>query len=284
MFQLGEGSFGNSGYNTITLEGLRVIASVSLAILPQAGLCSLRIYGMTLSQINQLSVAGLLWQNRKNQVLVQAGDTQSGMSTIFAGNVIEAYPEFRDLPNAAFVVNAVVAQDVRMQPVKPNSYPGTADAAEVLGSMAKQAGLGFENNGVNVKLASPYFPGTLFTQIMSCIRAANIFGYIDQTKNILAIWPKTGSRSGSSGNMTISAANGMIGYPEFQKNMIFIRTIFDPTIKNAPGQTVKVTVESQLAAANGSWVLKSIDYALASQIPDGPWEMIIRAVPAGQSQ
>lgn len=65
-FQLGTGSFGGSGYNQIGLKGLRVIAQIDNAGHPTPGATALiRIFGMTFSQMNELSVAGLVWNNRR---------------------------------------------------------------------------------------------------------------------------------------------------------------------------------------------------------------------------
>src|SRR5258706_8747073 len=85
-FQLGTGSFGAGTADTITVKDLRVVAQITNAILPMPGSLVLQIWGMTLSQMNQLSVAGLQYLNRNNQVKVDAGDI-SGMTTVFNGQI-----------------------------------------------------------------------------------------------------------------------------------------------------------------------------------------------------
>ncbi len=278
-FQLGKGSFGDSGSDQLTFTGLRVAVQVQLASLPTTGAALIRVYGMTLSQMNQLSKAGLVWKGREDKVQVSAGDDVSGMSVIFNGLIIEAYPDMTESPNSAFSIFATPTQIIQLKPVPPSTFPGSVKAADVLEKMAKAAGLGFENNGVDVVLASPYFPGTMWQQMNSAKRAANIDATVDNVKNVLAIWPKTSSRSG--GTITISPDTGMIGYPTFEQTRVKVRTVFDPSIR-VTGTGTKVKIESQQDAARGEFTITTINYNLASETPGGPWEMALDCSPAGQ--
>src|SRR4051812_13505817 len=97
-FQLGKGDFGGSGFNTLTLAGLRVEAQIQKVVAPATGQAFMRIYGLTLDHMNQLSRAGLVYQARENnRVRVDAGDTKSGMTTIFNGIIVEAYPDMKQM-------------------------------------------------------------------------------------------------------------------------------------------------------------------------------------------
>jgi hypothetical protein len=280
-FEFGEGSFGGGGQSALTLAGLRVLVQVELANLPSTGMAQIRVYGMTRSHMNQLSKAGLVWEDRKNNVRVEAGDAKSGMATVFYGNIFEAYPEMTEAPNSAFVIIATPASDLQLKPVKPVAFPGATDAATALTSILQGSGSGLtlENNGVNVKLASPYFAGTAWSQILRCIRAADCFAHLDRPKGVLAIWPKKGSRSG--GSPVISAETGMIGYPSYQQTQVIVRTLFDPSIKSN-GVGNEIQIKSIFDAANGKFSIIHITYNLASQLPNGPWEMVITANPLGK--
>ena len=111
------------------------------------------------------------------------------------------------------MIIGIVGRTIAMKPVPPTTYPGPADAAKIMGSMARACGLAFENNAVSVQLASPYFAGTLMRQMAACAKAANIYAHIDGASNTLAIWPKTGNRGGAV--PVISPSTGMIGYPQY---------------------------------------------------------------------
>ena len=188
--------------------------------------------------------------------------------------MIEAYPDFTASPEAAFVISATTTGDLQLKPIKPGTFPGTVDVATIMGQMAQQAGLKLENGGVDVKLSNPYFPGTIIQQIYTCARAANIYAYIDRVAGTLVIIPKNGTRGGTV--PVVSPATGMIGYPVFQRNLLVSRTLFDPTIKTL-GQ---IQIQSQLTPANGLWNVIQLDYNIASQMVDGPWEQTMTCVSA----
>ncbi|HZK89495.1 MAG TPA: hypothetical protein VFC56_05040 [Stellaceae bacterium] len=274
-FQLGKGDFGGSGADTLTIAGLRVVVHVELVLLPGTGVGIIRVYGMTLNHMNALTQAGLVYAARKNYVAVQAGDAQSGMTTVFNGVIVEAYPDMREMPNTAFFIRASPSQVIQLKPVPPVSFSGATPVPTALTSILNGTGFTLENGGVNTILASPYFPGAAWSQILSCVRAANCFAHLDPVKKVLAIWPKDGSRSG--GTPEIGPDTGMIGYPEFQARQIHVRARFDPAIRSSVGQKIKIN--SQLKAASGEFVVNYLTYDLASQMPDGPWDMTIEATP-----
>lgn len=276
-FQLGEGSFGASGMTQLSLKGLRVAVQIENAAAPSTNPATIRVYGLSLDQLNELSQAGLAWRVRRNLVFVSAGDAKAGMSKIFQGTIIEAYPDFTEAPNSSLSIFATFASGIQLKPVPPSSYPASAKASEIMSELAQKAGLSFENNGVDAVMASPYLPGTVWQQMESVARAGNFFYGVDSASNILAIWPKNGNRSGQIS--VISPENGMIGYPTFQNRQISIRTLFDPHLSPRSAGS-QIQVNSQLKAANGKWNIIKIDYNLTSQMPNGPWEMMIHATPA----
>jgi hypothetical protein len=190
--QLGTGSFGDIGSNKlVTPLSLRMECKISQAHLPTAGRMTLRIFGLTLSQINTLTRSGLqFYLNRNNKIAMQAGDPTSGLSTIFNGNIFESYPDFESQPEASFIIVAIdqgPLGTIQLQPVPPVSFPGAVPVANALQQILRPAGLTLENNGVTAVLQSPYFAGTVWQQAQEAIKAANCFGYLDSIKKVLAI-------------------------------------------------------------------------------------------------
>lgn len=277
-FQLGTGNFGTSTPTTFTFRGLRVICHVEGVVFPQMGsTLTMKVYGLSLDHMNALSYAGLLFDTRQNAVLVEAGDATLGLSTVFNGQVVEAYPSLDTANDAHFYVYAQLGAIARLKPVAPSSYPGSVPAATAMQSMAKLAGFNFQNNGVTAVLQSPYFPGTAWQQIQSAVRAANCFAFVDGPTNTLIIWPKT-SATPPAATVLISPQTGMIGYPKFQKRTIIVRTLFNPQIAFRPSLTVMI--QSQLTAANNAKLtINKVDHDLASQMPDGPWETTVEGSP-----
>lgn len=268
-FQLGKGSFGGSGYNQVNLKGLRVLAQIDNAGLPTPGATALiRIFGMTLSQMNELSVAGLLWNNRDNLIRLEAGDAESGMSEVFNGKILESYPDFNQ-PEAAFVVRAIPGATLQIKPVQPSTFEGSTDGIQALESIVKLGGLTLENNGVSGKLVNPYFPGTMWEQLLRCTRALDCYACYDYLSGKIAIWPKNKARNGDI--REISPETGMINYPQFQNVQVKVRTLPDFSIKFG----TKFRVKSGLTAADGEWNITHITFDIASEMPEGPWEMAL---------
>jgi hypothetical protein len=271
-FKLGKGQFGETGADTVTLQGLRVIFESEWSNLDSQPKALIRIYGMTLSQMNKLTVAGNAYTVRQDKVQVDAGDVGGNMITVFVGTIIEAYPDFREAPNAAFMVTAISGGELNLKPVQPVTFSGPTPFATAMQKILQPSGLTHEDNGVNAVLQSPYFPGSTMAQVSRALRAANCFGVLDTMSNTVATWPKNGSRGGDAA--VISPATGMIGYPEFQRARIRLRNRFDGTL-HPPG--TKIQVESQLDAARGNWTVINEDLALSSEQPGGPWEVGITA-------
>ncbi|HVX57296.1 MAG TPA: hypothetical protein VHA37_06185, partial [Candidatus Saccharimonadales bacterium] len=174
-------------------------------------------------------------------------------------------------------------------PAKPTSFPGGADVATIMAGFAAQMGLAFENNGVQVQLSSPYFPGNTMQQVQKCAAAAGIVAYVDTstTPNTLAIWPKWGTRGGAV--PLISAASGMIGYPRFYDYGLQFSTVFNPNIRVGVGGQIEMrssigtAVKYSNPAApkpedvvaggpNGLYYVNGpVVHNLTAQTPGGPW-------------
>jgi hypothetical protein len=266
VFQLGEGVFGESGTNTVTCSGLRVHAHIDKVFGPGMGEAQIRIHGLTPSLLNQLSSLNQATMAiRKNTVIVSAGDDVNGMATVFQGQIMISQIMLNTAPDTALMVLAQAGAFAAVQLVPPSSYPVSADAAVVMQNLAHLAGLSFENNGVSVQLATPYYPGSPLEQIRKCAQAAGIEYVIDDTT--LAIFPVGGARGTQI--PVISPATGMVGYPNYSTSVygIELTTLFNPLLR--PGG--KVQVESSLAVANGTWQVFNMQHELESEDPGGQW-------------
>lgn len=270
-FRLQSGNFAGTGSNTLTVTGLKTWFTMSQVGGVSRDAVHLVVFGLTQSQMNQLSTYGMPPdQNFNNEVTVQAGDAVSGMATVFQGTITSADANYGP-PEASLVVRAYLGQYISVAPAASLSYRGTADAATIMGNIAQKMGLTLENSGVNVKLSNPYFSGSLFDQAKSCARAGNFYAVLDGKNNVLAIWPKGQNRNGSV--LTISPQSGLVGYPEFTLKGVVFTAVWNPNI--IFGRAVKLI--SSLQAATGMWVPMQIDTNLQSETPDGAWFMQITA-------
>lgn len=280
-FTLASGQFTESGTDTLTLPPrLRMSAKINKAGAPSGSKLSLRIEGMTPSQMNDLTTLGMkLSLVPRNVVSLQAGDA-SGMSVAFVGTVLSAYVDYQSMPEVAFQVdaNSGVAEGVISIP--PNSFPGSIDVATVMQTLATQAGLQFENNVVQVTLPPTYLWGSARTQIKELAAAARVSWCIDD--GVLAIWPYNGARGASSAIPQVSPSTGLVGFPSFTDSGVLLKTLYNPVIKfQGLIHVSSATLTGALAPtnalslaslpANGIWAVAELDHDLESVVPHGKW-------------
>ena len=227
--------------------------------------CDMIIYGMTLADMNSISTLGQIFgKQNKDKMDVYAGDSVSGMSHLYSGEIWTAYSDYQGGPNVPFHISAFAGAGAAAQIVKPTSVnQKSVDVGGLMGQLAGQAGLSFENNGVSVNIAYPYLPGSARKQIQLLANHANIHFAID--RGILAIWPNNGSRSATA---TVSPTTGLVGYPSWAQEGIRLKMIYSPNL-SVGGQ---ITVSgSQITPANGTWTITRLEHSLQCLTPNGEW-------------
>jgi hypothetical protein len=269
--KIGQGSFGDGGFDVVKLSGpLRASAQVEITGGPAMAHLDLAVYGLSPSLMNQVATIGPVRSiagQRNNEVVVEAGDTSGGLGVVYNGTITEAALDFSGMPNCSLRIHGGAGTMLAMRPVPPTSYNGLVDVATIFASLAKQAQVTFQNNGVTAQLIDPYYPGTVWDQMERCAQAANIDWIFDEktVPNSVVIWPKNGDRGGSV--PVISAETGMIGYPCFVLQGIECMCLYNPSI--SVGQTVQIN--STLKGATGRWTIKRINHHLESETPGGQW-------------
>lgn len=262
---LGAGTFGESLADTVTLTGFRMTAQISNPGGESMGMCQMKVFGLRTDVINKLTTIGQI--NRaikvKNAILLAAGDNETGMQTVFQGTIYDAWADYNTSPDVSFNIIAYMGLDAAVRPVNASSYKGATDVATIMAAFAAEMQLTFENNGVDVKLSNPYFPGTALTKVRQCARAANILFTVD--RGVLAIWPKTGARAGFV--PLISPDSGMVGYPSLSSKGMTVKMLFNYNIRLGG----EVMVESSVPMACGKWNVFSVAHDLSCEMPDGPW-------------
>ena len=264
---------GSGGANQLTLSGLRCSAAITQTGGISQGALDLRIYGMTESQMNQLSqVQGApIRQPPGNSVTVEAG-TAAGLSQVYAGTINGAFIDYTGSPQVPLHVLGLAAYEAAVKAVPPSSYKGGADVAVIMGNLAKTMGFQYENNSINgIILSNSYFPGSAYQQAQACANAAGIEMTVDN--GTLAIWPRDGSRGGSV--PLISPGTGMKGYPVQTLTGIELETLFNPSVKFGS----RVQVQSSRQTACGTWKVIQLSTILESETPDGAWFQRLTLVP-----
>lgn len=268
IITLGTGKFGSSENDQITLEGYRAIADIDKAGGMMMGTLRARIYGVSQEDMN--SITTLQWKPQSiipNTVEVYAIDGDK-KTLVFAGNIVNAWGDYRSMPDVYLRMQAQSAFINQLKPIAPRSFQGSIDVASVMSQIAKDLGYNFENNGVSVTLTDVYLPNTGLEQAKDLAHAANIDLYLDD--KTLAITPANSPR----GELIpeISAESGMIGYPTFDGIGVNFQTIFNPSVTF--GGRIKLTTDIKQAA--GEWIVTSIGHRLESEKPGGSWLSNVR--------
>lgn len=266
-FQLANGVFDEIGNDTSEASGYRASVTISHAGQLTAGRADVRIWGLSMSTMNRLTVTSAydLPQLANNLVIISAGDENGGSAVCYIGNIMEAWVDGSGPPDMAFYLSANTAAYVGRKPVPPLSYNGSVDASILLAGIASQMDKAFENNGVTGVLVDPYKPGDLKSQLDSICRDLDCDYTVDEP-GVLAVWPKGESKKGSP-SIILSPETGMVGYPAFSQYGLRVRSIYNPNL--AYGR--KVEVQSAIGTAAGTWVIQNVTHSLDTETVGGQW-------------
>ncbi|QDJ35826.1 hypothetical protein CBR67_03705 [Bordetella hinzii] len=262
---LGEGKFGERRGPDVTLTGYRTQVSVVAYNGDAQSVLQMRMFGLAADMVNQLTTIGPVLNQRRgqNRILIEAGDDEAALSVVYEGSIDQAWADYSSAPEVVFYVLALGEASAALKPVPPRSYRGTVSVVDVARDIAASLGLALEANGVQGKLANPYFPGTEIDQLRSLARAAR-FQYTIES-GVLAIWPWNGSRD--TGAIVVSPENGLIGYPTFTSGGLMVRNLYEPQF----GVGKKIQVISTNEPAHGEWTIVALSHQLESEVPGGIW-------------
>jgi hypothetical protein len=276
VFNIGLGTYGLGGFSSFTVERVRATARVANAGGAALPSLDLTVYGLTLSQMNQLMTLGqVITTQRANFVSVFAGSTGGPMTKVFDGSIVNAWADFNASPDVAMRVMGSTGTLEALKPTTPSSYAQAVAVEDALAQLAQQVGWQFENNGVHVMLPVTYVASTAREQMLELVQQAGIEWNAGEG-NVLAIWPRGQFRKGTIS--IVSPSTGLVGYPTFIPNGISIRTLFNPAIRFGSQVQVK---DSFVKQANGTYTTFNITHSLASQTPRGPWFSDIDCVVPG---
>lgn len=261
-FNINQDQFSN-GTNTLSLEGLRCLASINNANGYSQGQLSLRIYGMKVVDMNKLTNLGQLYLAARNyQVTVSAGDDVNGLTTIFTGTVYTAKIVY-DQPNVCLEVESTAGFYEKMNPATAFSQKGSIKVSDAIRAMLPSGFTLVDNQNVPAVISNPYYSGTSISQIQRICADAGVNCCI--RNNTVYIWPAGGSIDNNP--ISVSPSNGLVSYPTYQSNGITIETEFNPNLVN--GKTVNLV--SDAFGTTGAWNAVVVNHQISAEYPGGPW-------------
>lgn len=264
-------TFSESGTDQVSITDKRASVRIQNSGAPSNSAAQVMIYGLSDSLMNQLSTLGMVLNLvPKNTLTIKAGDSETGLTAVFSGTIASAYADFAAAPDVPFILDCQSGLADATANIPPTSFAQQTDVAQIMSGFARQMNVGFENNGVTTQLPPSYFSGSIQAQLREAAAHAGINAEV-VNGNVLAIWPKFGSRNTTRIPVIARPPDGsMIGYPSFTQQGILARNLFLPDI--AFGGKVKIQTDVKaLLKANGIWTVFKLDLALDTQVPRGQW-------------
>jgi len=232
------------------------------------GQLQLKVFGMTLDQMNTYSSTGASFVALQEQsVIVYAGNKGGAMNQVFAGTIFKSYMDFSHQPEVSFTCAAQAGFFPKGNANAANTYPGDQNAEDIIEALVKQLGnpwtfVNYQKKAHAV-LQNQYVYGSVIDQISTVARAARF--PVKFENNQVTIWPNYGVCDDTT--VEIGPTTGMVGYPSYWESGFIVKTEFNPTAVN--GRAVKLT--SDIPKSNGTWPIIESTHELSTLTPDGPW-------------
>lgn len=268
---LAAGSFGGKGTEKV-INGLPVEVSVSKTGGDEKPSCEVSIGGMSYEDMEQLTTLAFRpLQTRKNLIAIFAGDTENGLSQIFAGEITEAAADFSGAPDVRFNIKAMSGYYPSLMPAGPQTIAGNTGVADIISQQAQVMGYEFRNEGVTTQLSNCILNGSPMQKARAAARQAGATLLIDD--RTLVLLPPGKERKGTT--ILLSENSGMMGYPSFTSDGISVDAIFNPAFQLGG----LVEVQTIVPKASGLWRITKLEHKLQANDPSGTdWTTSIEAV------
>ena len=284
-FVLSDGVFNSTGDNVLTIQGLAATCRITSAGNLMAGLDA-SIFGMSESDMHELSTLALISTlgnkvTAKNTVQVEAGDGKT-MKTVFYGDIYSAWAEYQSAPDVYLHISANASLVAKTKAAPISSYKGAVSVAVIFADLAKQAGLIFEDGGVNRKVTNPYLTGSSIDQAKELAKQVNCDIAFENKK--MLVTPKGKSIPVDEELIyQLSERSGLVGYPTFDNIGLTFTALYTPDIQlfkdvalEMPKKLSQKTKAEEIGQSNNntvitSWRVNKLDLILNALIPYAPW-------------
>ena len=259
----------NKGIDEINLSGLRSVVTVTNPGGNNSyGALALKVYGMTLDQMNTYSSTGTNFTALLNQsITVSAGSEGEVPIQIFSGTLRRSYIDFSSIPDVAFVCEASSGLFQKVQTIGNLQVDGNANAEDLIQSLAESNGFIFINgtgkNAAHYVLQNQYAEGSAISQIETIAAAASFATAIEN--NRVYIWANGKTRDDTIIN--VNEYTGMVGYPSYWDAGFIVKQEFNGNILTGR----QIQLDSIIPKSKGLWNIISTTHELSTIIADGPW-------------
>jgi hypothetical protein len=268
--------------NTLRLSGLRVSCRILRAGSPAKNTSEVTVFGMTRSQMDDLSTLGLVVKASPTEVgtlalagdlvRIDAGDDQTGMSLVFVGTIHDSYADYSAMPDVGFHLSATtgLAESVFVTEATASStFPGVWSFSDIVKRIADAMNVSVQDYlTYDPVLTDAYFVGGPFEQIQAAAEDCRIDAdFVDDHLELRNIGAGPGAPR-SFQTVKISRQTGLMRYPIFNSRGIRLEVAFNPALRRHS----LVEVTSDVHAAEGIWRVVSLSHELECQVPGGRWQ------------
>lgn len=271
-------TFSGAQAGNFTAAGLRAAANIQSYPDRAGSTAQVKIWGLTLDQMNAYSStipAGVAAQNFN--LVIEAGDMGGQLTPALNGPILRSFIDLTGAPESVFNVTMI---DVfgASTPIGPQSQPGAHSAESLIASLCAQATpqLTFDNSaGASAVLRDQSTYGSAIDQIARIATAAKFSWKIVGTT--LSIWPQGGTVDDVVIDVGPNTDPEMVGYPGYWEAGLIVTSLYNP--QTQIGRQMNLT--SSIPKANGKWSIIQVEHELTTMIAKGPWftTAIVTAAP-----
>ena len=271
------GTFPDKKSNEMITQGLRTSCRITYGNGQFMPTSSLNIWGLPKDSMNKLTSIKWNVEGVQNNIIkIEAGDDPKNLDVVYQGNISFAYPDYSMSPDVSLCIESNMALYHQLSPVVPTSYKGEADVAEIMANLAKEMGIGFENNGVVKKLNNQYLSNTAFEQVKEVAQIADIEYHMEFNK--LIICNKGQPRQNRIAVLT--PKTGLLSYPVPTNIGATLQCLYNRNIKAGDKIMIK---DSLIEQCNGTWRVTGMDIELEAEVSNGAWFMDINIAQIGDA-
>lgn len=268
---LGKGMFSDGG-NVKVIEGLACEAAIEKPGLPQRNSATLKVWGLKLENMEQLSMLAYRpLEAHHNLLRIEAGEQGGGLAPVFQGEITSAAADFNSAPDVCMELVALSGSYPQRIAEPPLTVRGEAPVDSLFARFAAEAGYAYRNEGVSGSVRDSHYPGSPIRKMEKLAGDIGCELFIDD--GLVLTLPSGKARGGAA--VFLSKNTGLLGYPTFTQEGISCRCLFNPAL--AHGGLIKV--ESIVPRASGTWKISRLTHNIAAYLPSGgSWESRIDAI------
>lgn len=259
-------TFSGAQSGNFSAAGLRAAASIQAFQGKQGVLAQVKVWGLSLAQMNAYSstISAGVGADQFNLV-IEAGDIGGDLSQVINSLIWRSFIDLSGIPDSAFNVSVVGIYSAA-NPNDAQSWSGSQNAEDLIRALCAGT-YTVKNNGAHQVLQHPSVSAdSIVNQVQDIASQAN-FQLTWGVGNTLSIWPQGGTIDEVVIDVGPNTDPEMVGYPNFWEAGIIVTSLFNPEIQ--VGRRMNVT--SSIPKANGHWQIIQVQHDLTTMLNKGPW-------------